>query len=144
MVADDDDPAAGHQCRQDSFQAALQGFELLVHGDAERLEYTSLVTLGGGGASGGAQSGHEIVAGPERPLTSPAGDDACQPSSAGLFRVTAEDVGQLVLGSLVQHVRRRCRRGVLAVHPHVEGHATPERESARVDVELARADSKVQ
>jgi hypothetical protein len=136
---DHGESAAGTEHRLGGRQRALDGPELVVHLDAERLEHA----LGGMALAEarrrrdrGADQLDQLGGALDRRLAARADDRAGDRPRVALLAVAAEDVGQLALAGLVDDLARR--DGGAGVHAHVERRVGRIREPALAPVELHR------
>ena len=145
MEGDDGQPTVGTEQLERCRQRALEGAELVVDLDPERLEHPlRRMTLAEPG-----RRRHRLldrldeVAGAGERLLGAAPDDRPRDRArVALLAVTAEDLGQPPLVRLVHDVARGALGG--RIHPHVERRVGGIREPALRPVELHRRDAEVE
>ena len=145
MEADDRDPSAGPQHPERCRQCGVEGTELVVDGDAERLE-DALCRVAVAEARGRRDRALDrvdevtgaLVGAHDAPADDGSGDRAGEPFLA----VAAEDQLELPLVGLVHELAGREFGG--RVHPHVEWRVGGVREAALGAVELHRGDAEVE
>jgi hypothetical protein len=119
MEGDDGQPPAGLQQRLGAGEAAVELAELVVHGDAQRLEAARRRIDGVAllRAEDAADDSGKLAGAGDRALGAAADDGAGDRSGALLLAIAEEDVGELRLVQLVDQIGRA---RALAAHAHVE------------------------
>ena len=123
-------------------KGAFQHTQLVVDGDADRLEERRELWRPAARTEHGANGVHEIIAGAQGAIGAPSHDFAGQSSGSRLIGVFAEDPDQFVLVAVVEDARR-VGLGI-GPHSHVERRAGPEGEAATFFVDLMRRDAEIE
>ena len=113
----------------------------MVDGDAQGLKQLGHILLLALAVEGGLHGSHELSRRGDGVLT--AGLDQQRGDAAGIAQLTVEveDVGQLLLGAVVDEVGRRGARA--PVHAHVERSIEAEREATALVVEVVTRHAEV-
>ena len=126
--------AAGREPVAQRGQRARQTVQLVVDGDAHRLEESREVRRAGARAERAADGAHEIVARGERPVAAAADDLAREPARPRLVAELAEDARELAPRRPRRAPRPRCARrprpcACRAAHPPERRSRAPRRRS---------------
>ena len=140
MIGDDAQPAAGDQRVAQGGQCRGEELELLIHGDAERLEQAREIGRTRAWAQDGADRIHEIVADREG-SGEPAPDDLFrQRTPATLVRILGEYGRQALDRPGIENVPRgnplSLNPNPQPLHSHIERCAGPKGEPAFQGVDL--------
>jgi len=137
-------PTRLHTIRQ-SGQEAIQGTQLIIHGNPQGLEYTRRWVNGVPAAAGPRNAAPHQVGEIRRGFQRrpPAGFDnpPCDPTTVTLFAVHPKQVGQLPFAQAAKQSSGRF--ALLGIHPHVERARLLKAEATLRPVDLVGADAKV-
>jgi len=147
MITDHRKNARGRERVPKSRESSAKPREFVVDRDANRLEAAGKI---GGAASrtqGGPDGVHQVIAGVKGMMFAPPHDLPGQSRRARFVAVLPEDGGEFRHGRSAQEVRRGLRTHPPlpgARHPHVERNSRTKGEAARIGIELAGRDPKIE